>query len=156
MRKLVMGVVLALVASGTAAGDRNERTKWWSHDRFGLFVHFGLYAQAARHEKVLLREKQTDEEYRRYFELFDPDLLDAREWARCAKAAGMRYAVLTAKHHDGFCLWDSKFTDFKVTNTPFGRDIVREFADAFCIFNRELGRIQMILGIEDFFEDDHL
>ena len=131
MKRAMVLALLAVTGIVAQAGDRMERTKWWSHDRFGLFVHFGIYSQAARHEKVLLREKQTDEEYRRYFEFFNPDLFDARAWARCAKAAGMKYAVLTTKHHDGFCLWDSKFTDYKVTNTPFKRDIVREFVDAF-------------------------
>lgn len=135
----IIGVVLLALAFGMdLRGDsadgragRTSRTAWWSHDRFGLFLHFGIYSQAARHEKVILREKISDAEYRKYFELFNPDLFDAREWAKCAKAAGMKYAVLTAKHHDGFCLWDSKYTDYKVTNTPFGRDIVREYVDAF-------------------------
>lgn len=113
------------------AGDRNERTKWWTQDRFGMFLHFGLYSLAARHEKVILKEKMTQEEYAKYFEMFNPDLFDARAWAKRAKATGMKYAVLTAKHHDGFCLFGSKQTDYKVTNTPFGRDIVREFVDAF-------------------------
>ena len=125
---LAFGVLVAIAAK---AEGRDERTKWWSQDRFGLFIHFGIYSQAARHEKVLCRERQTDAEYRKYFDLFSPDLFDAREWARIAKVSGMKYAVLTAKHHDGFCLWDSKFTDYKVTNTPFRRDVVREFVEAF-------------------------
>ena len=108
-----------------------KRLQWWTDARFGMFIHFGLYCLPARGEWIRTRERMSDAHYRRYFERFDPDLLDARRWARQAKAAGMRYAVLTAKHHDGFCLFDSKFTDFKSTKTPFGRDIVREFVDAF-------------------------
>ena len=129
--KMILTVACVVSSLAVAAGDRMERTKWWSEDRFGLFLHFGIYSQAARHEKVLLKEKMSAADYARYFELFNPDLFDAHEWARCAKRAGMKYAVLTAKHHDGFCLFDSKFTDYKSTNTPFGRDIVKEFVEAF-------------------------
>ena len=111
---------------------RAERLAWWREARFGMFIHFGLYSMAGRHEWVKSLEAIPDETYdSKYFARFDPDRLDARKWARAAKAAGMRYAVLTTKHHEGFCLWDSKVTDYKSTNTPFGRDIVREFVEAF-------------------------
>lgn len=114
------------------------RADWFDAARFGLFVHWGLYTLPARQggdngltEWVRYNERLTDDAYRRYFERFDPDLFDPRAWARAARAAGMRYAVLTAKHHDGFCLFDSALTDFKSTNTPAGRDLVQEFLDAF-------------------------
>ena len=110
---------------------RAARMAWWTYDRFGMFIHFGLYTLPARHEWIRNYEKITNEDYEKYFERFDPDLFDAKAWAKAAKAAGMKYAVLTTKHHEGFCLWDSKYTDYKVTKTPFGRDIVREFVDAF-------------------------
>jgi len=106
-------------------------TEWFVHDRFGMFIHFGLYALPARHEWIKRRERISEEKYQTYFEHFDPDLMDAREWARKAKEAGMKYAVLTAKHHEGFCLFDSEYTDYKSTNTPCGRDLVREYVDAF-------------------------
>ncbi len=106
-------------------------TDWFVHDRFGMFIHFGLYALPARHEWIKEREKISEEKYQKYFDHFDPDMMDARDWARQAKAAGMKYAVLTAKHHEGFCLFDSQYTDYKSTNTPCGRDLVREFVDAF-------------------------
>ena len=106
-------------------------TAWFRRDRFGMFIHWGLYAMPARHEWIKTREKITEADYNRYFTHFDPDLYDAREWARQAKRAGMKYAVLTTKHHEGFCMWDSKFTDYKCTNTPAGRDLVREYVDAF-------------------------
>jgi alpha-L-fucosidase len=111
--------------------QRAERLSWWTHDRFGLFIHFGLYAAPARHEWVKSREGLSDAAYDRYLAHFNPDLFDAKEWARAAKAAGMKYAVLTTKHHEGFCLWDAKTTDYKITRTAFGRDFVREFVDAF-------------------------
>ena len=106
-------------------------TSWFVKDRFGMFIHFGLYALPARHEWVKSREKITEDYYDLYFKYFNPDLLDAHQWAKQAKAAGMKYVVLTTKHHEGFCLFDSQYTDYKVTNTPYGRDIVKEYADAF-------------------------
>lgn len=106
-------------------------TSWFVQDRFGMFIHFGLYAMPARHEWVKTRERISEEKYDLYFKHFNPDLFDAKEWAKTAKKAGMKYAVLTTKHHDGFCLFDSQYTDYKITNTAFGRDLVKEYADAF-------------------------
>ena len=108
-----------------------KRTEWFRAARFGMFIHWGLYAIPARGEWVMSNERMTREEYRRYFEEFDPVDFDPKAWAKLAKKAGMKYAVLTAKHHDGFCLFDSKLTDYKSTNTKAGRDLVREFLDAF-------------------------
>ncbi len=108
-----------------------QRRAWFIQDRFGLFIHWGIYALPARHEWVKNREQLTDEHYQRYFDHFDPDLYDPVTWARIAKRAGMRYAVITTKHHDGFCLWDSRLTDYKATNTPAGRDLLREWVEAF-------------------------
>ncbi len=105
--------------------------KWFVNDRFGMFIHFGLYSLAARHEWLMTNECMTAQEYQRYFECFSPDMFEPAEWARKARKAGMRYAVMTAKHHDGFCLFDSQYTEYKVTNTPYGRDIIREYAEAF-------------------------
>ena len=106
-------------------------TEWFVHDRFGMFIHFGLYAAPARHEWIKHRECISDVDYQKYFDHFNPDLFDAKEWARAAKQAGMKYAVLTTKHHEGFCLFDSKYTDYKITNTAFGRDLVKEYVEAF-------------------------
>ena len=114
---------------GTEA-ERESRMSWWMEARFGMFIHWGLYALPARHEWVRSRERMTDEAYARYFERFDPDLYDPRAWARAARMAGMRYVVVTTKHHDGFCLWDSGLTDFKATRTPCGRDLIRPLAEA--------------------------
>ena len=110
---------------------RTERTKWFLDARFGMFIHWGLYAIPARGEWVRSIERISNEDYEPYFEEFNPTRYNPREWARLAKEAGMQYAVLTAKHHDGFCLFDSALTDYKATNTPAGRDLVREFLDAF-------------------------
>lgn len=106
-------------------------TEWFRRDRFGMFIHFGLYSMPARHEWIKTMEKIPEAQYDKYFKYFNPDMLDAREWAKKAKAAGMKYAVLTTKHHEGFCLFDSAYTDYKITNTPFGHDLVREYVEAF-------------------------
>lgn len=110
--------------------DMYSSPEWFVNDRFGMFIHFGLYSAAARHEWVMTYEKIHPDVYRKYFDHFDPDLFNAAEWAKYAKDAGMKYVVLTTKHHDGFALWDSKLTDYKITNTPFKRDLLREFVDA--------------------------
>ncbi len=108
-----------------------KRTEWWRNDRFGMFIHFGAYAVAARGEWVKSVEKLNTDQYQKYIDAFNPTDFDAKKWAKAAKAAGMRYAVLTAKHHDGFCMFDSKLTDYKLSKQFGGRDIVREFLDAF-------------------------
>jgi len=111
--------------------DKAKRLAWWQNDRFGMFIHWGLYALPARHEWVKNQERITDSAYQKYYDNFNPDLFKPKEWAKMAKAAGMKYAVLTSKHHEGFCLFDSKFTDYKSTKTQAKRDLVKEFVEAF-------------------------
>ena len=106
-------------------------TKWFVRDRFGMFIHWGTYALAARHEWVKHNEEIPDEIYDKYFKHFDPDLYDPELWAKAASNAGMKYFVITTKHHEGFCLWDSKLTDYKATNTPYGKDLLHPMVDAF-------------------------
>ena len=111
--------------------NQSEHMSWWTHDRFGLFIHWGLYAMPARHEWVKSREKMSDEHYNRYKNLFNPDLYNPEEWAYMAKAAGVKYMVFTTKHHDGCCMWDSKYTDYKITNTPYKKDVLKPLVNAF-------------------------
>lgn len=111
--------------------EKEERMAWWTHDRFGMFIHWGTYSLAGRHEWVKKRERIDDEAYQQYFDHFNPDLYNPREWAKLAKAAGMKYAVITSKHHEGFTLFDSKYTEYKVTNTPYGKDALKEWVEAF-------------------------
>ncbi|MDA1044815.1 MAG: alpha-L-fucosidase, partial [Verrucomicrobia bacterium] len=106
-------------------------TKWFAEDRFGMFIHWGLYALPARHEWVKHVERITNENYQKYFDHFNPDLYKPEAWARAAREAGMKYFVITTKHHDGFCLWDSKHTDYKATKTPFGKDLIKPMLKAF-------------------------
>lgn len=119
--------------------QKEKRMAWWSDDRFGMFIHWGIYSMAARHEWVKHNEHLTNEQYQKYFDFFNPADFDPTTWAKQAKAAGMRYAVLTTKHHDGFCLFDSKFTDYKATNTPAHRDLVREYVNAFRAQGMKIG-----------------
>ena len=111
--------------------QHRQKIAWFQEARFGMFIHWGLYSIPARGEWVRSQERISKEDYRTYFGEFDPTDYDPKAWARAAREAGMRYAVLTAKHHDGFCLFDSKLTDYKATKTKAGRDLVREFVDAF-------------------------
>jgi len=111
--------------------QKAKRMEWWTDARFGMFIHWGSYAQAARHEWVKKHERITDEQYQKYFDIFNPDMFNPHEWAKMAKEAGMKYAVITSKHHEGFCMFDSKYTDYKVTNTPYNKDIIKEWVEAF-------------------------
>lgn len=111
--------------------DRNRRTEWFLQDRFGMFIHWGLYSIPARGEWIMTNEKMSKEEYKIYFDEFNPINYDPKSWAKAAKNAGMKYAVMTAKHHDGFCLFDSKLTDYKSTNTKAKRDLIKEYVKAF-------------------------
>lgn len=141
MKKILVLITLCLVSLGSYAQEKkiwNEtkeekesRLAWWTNDRFGMFIHWGTYSLAGRHEWVKKRERIDDETYQKYFDNFNPDLYNPREWAKLAKAAGMKYAVITSKHHEGFTLFDSKYTDYKVTNTPYGKDALKEWVDAF-------------------------
>ena len=116
---------------GESVEAKAARMQWWTDARFGMFIHFGLYAMPARHEWVRCQERIDNGTYdTKYLPRFNPDLFDARDWARQAKSAGMKYVVLTTKHHEGFCMWDTATTDYKITKTPFGRDLVREYVDA--------------------------
>lgn len=107
-----------------------KRMQWFVQARFGMFIHWGLYAVPAKGEWVRSNERMPEEKYMPFFREFDPSAAEPKAWVQAAKEAGMGYVILTAKHHDGFCLFDSELTDFKSTNTPMGRDIVREFLEA--------------------------
>ena len=96
-----------------------------------MFIHWGLYAIPARGEWIKSHERIREEAYQPFFDEFDPVRYNPREWAKLAKAAGMKYAVMTTKHHDGFCLFDSKFTDYNATNTRAKRDLIKEYVGAF-------------------------
>jgi alpha-L-fucosidase len=119
---------LTIPAPAPTTGDSD----WFVRDRFGLFIHWGLYALSARHEWVRHYERIANEQYdEKYFTRFDPDLYDPKQWAKAADDAGMKYFVITTKHHEGFCLWDTQLSDYKATRTPAGRDLLRPMVEAF-------------------------
>ena len=106
-----------------------ERLRWWEDARFGMFVHWGLSSLSGQ-EISWSRGGYGPEKYDSLALRFNPAGFDAEQWVATAKAAGMKYIVLTAKHHDGFCLWNTRSTEHNIMNTPFGRDVCKELAEA--------------------------
>jgi len=125
--------------------QREERTKWFQEARFGMFIHWGLYSIPAAGEWIMTNRQMTVEEYKPYFTEFNPTQYNPRQWAKLAKKAFMKYAVMTAKHHDGFCLFDSAYTDYKSTNTKAGRDLIKEYIDAFRTEDIKIGLYYSLL-----------
>ena len=118
-------------------GERDVRMAWWRQARFGMFIHWGIYAvpggvydgvpQKSASEWIMNTAAIPVAEYELYAQQFNPVQFDADEWVNIAKDAGMKYIVITSKHHDGFSMWDSAVTDYDIVDaTPFGRDILRE------------------------------
>ncbi|MDD6877668.1 MAG: alpha-L-fucosidase [Clostridiaceae bacterium] len=99
-------------------------------NRFGLFIHWGIYALTGLQEQAFARYDLPREEYEGLQAKFNPVHYDPEQWVLMAKAAGMTYICFTAKHHDGFCMWDTKYTDYSVMHTPYGRDVLKMLADA--------------------------
>jgi alpha-L-fucosidase len=146
---VLMGVSFLLLASsisckksaeepGRIEQDKDKRMAWWREARFGLFIHWGLYAIPAgewkgetRHAEWILTTAQIPvKEYEKFAPRFNPVKFDPKKWVKTAKDAGMKYIVITSKHHDGFCLFDSQNTEYDVMDsTPFKRDIMKELAD---------------------------
>lgn len=119
--------------------DRARRMKWWHDARFGMFVHWGLYSQLGRHEWVMNRERIPVKEYEKFADSWKVKPRPAREWAHLAKNAGMKYMVMTTKHHEGFCLWDTKMTDYNAVQHGPKRDLVREYVEACREFGLKIG-----------------
>ncbi|MBV9924222.1 MAG: alpha-L-fucosidase [Acidobacteria bacterium] len=116
--------------SAETKADRERRMRWWHEAKFGMFIHWGLYSVLGRHEWVQEMEGIPATEYARIAREFRPRPNAAREWAQLAKRAGQRYMVMTTKHHEGFCLFDTKTTDFCAPRQGPGRDLVREYVEA--------------------------
>ena len=118
----------------------DRRMAWWREAKFGMFIHWGLYAVPAGEWKgkkisgigewIMHRARIPVEEYAPLQKQFNPVKFDAKQWVGIAKRAGMKYIVITSKHHDGFCLFDSKLTDYDVMGTPYGKDLLKPLADA--------------------------
>ncbi|HTQ96676.1 MAG TPA: alpha-L-fucosidase [Candidatus Acidoferrum sp.] len=139
---LASGAVAALTGADSSAADtavqtvgppppdHERRIQWWREAKFGMFVHWGLYSILGREAWVMGDEDIPLQEYEKLTQQFHPEKDSARGWAKLAREAGMRYMVMTCKHHEGYCLFDSKLTDYCATKQGPGRDLVREYADA--------------------------
>ena len=121
------------------AKTRDKRMSWWRDARFGMFIHFGIYSGLGRHEWAMAIEAWPVAEYEKLAAKFQPKPGAPREWAKLAKAAGMKYMVMTTRHHEGFSLWDSKANPYNSVNYGPKRDIVREFVDACREFDLGIG-----------------
>ena len=97
---------------------------------FGMFIHWGIYAQTEDQEQVLNVRDMAHADYERLASTFNPVAYDPDDWAARAVRAGMKYICFTTKHHDGFCMWDTKETDYNIMHTPYGRDVLAMLADA--------------------------
>src|SRR6202030_524877 len=111
-------------------GDRARRMKWWHEARFGMFIHWGLYSTLGRHEWAMEEEGIPVTEYEQLAMRFHPQPNAARAWAKLAKAAGQKYMVMTFKHHEGFCNFETKLTNYCASKQGPGRDLVREYVEA--------------------------
>jgi alpha-L-fucosidase len=110
---------------------------WWNDAKFGMFIHWGPYSLASVEASwpIMTPAEQgpgviSEADYRALPRRFNPERFDARAWVRLAKAAGQRYMVITSKHHDGFAMFDSMYTDYKITKTPYGKDVLAALAEA--------------------------
>jgi len=116
--------------SAEVLADRERRMKWWHEARFGMFIHWGLYAVIGQHEWAMEAEGIPVAQYQQLAKHFTPQPHAAREWAKLAKRAGQKYMVMTSKHHEGFCNFDSKLTNYCAPKQACGRDLVAEFVEA--------------------------
>ena len=107
----------------------NDPRNWFCRKRFGMFVHWGVYAAGGIHEQELWRYNTPQEVYKRYSEVFNPVKFDPARWLDMIQDSGMEYLVFTVKHHDGFCMFNTAYTDYNIMNTPYGRDITAMLAE---------------------------
>lgn len=131
---LLLTVSVALLPLAGADDHQNERLKRFNDAKFGMFIHWGPYSLASVEASwPIMRPGNwgiSEPDYRALPQKFNPVEFNARAWVRLAKAAGQRYMVFTTKHHDGFCMFDTQYTDYKITKTPYGKDIVAQLAEA--------------------------
>ena len=165
MRALIRGLfVLMMSAAALAAGGGpiacgaeipplEERAKWFLESRFGLFVHWGVYSIMGKGEWVQDTGKVPVQEYEKLYPQFNPTGYNAAEWVALAKRAGQKYLVITTKHHDGFCMFDSKLTDYDVMTAPIKRDLIKELADE-C--HRQGVRLGFYYSIMDWHHRDYV
>ncbi len=124
----------SFLLSGCAAGPddtpKTDRTGWFREAKFGLFIHWGVYSMIGREEWARQLLQISVDEYRFYAENFNPIRFDPHEWVGLAQEAGIKYIIITSKHHDGFCLFDSRHTDYDIMAARYGKDILDMLAKA--------------------------
>ena len=157
-RFLTLGLLSAMIVPAICHGAEGvpplaERAAWFQHARFGLFIHFGLFSQIGKGEWIRESGQIPLGEYNKLLAQFNPAEFNAAEWVGLAKRAGQKYLVLITKHHDGFCLFDSRLSDYTVMHTPFKRDIVREIAGE-C--HRQGLRLGLYYSIMDWHHPDYV
>jgi alpha-L-fucosidase len=130
------------LANGESTTERDARLAWWRDARFGLFIHWGPVSLKGTEIGWSRGREIPVAEYDELYRNFNPTKFSATDWVATAKGAGCKYLVLTSKHHDGFCLWDSHQTDYTIVSTPFKRDVVKELAEecrrqgvVFCLYH---------------------
>ncbi len=132
---------------------REEVKQWFREAKFGLFIHWGIYAVTGRGEWLRQTEQVPEEEYAKQIPQFTAKHFDPKAWAKLARETGMKYVVFTTKHHDGFCMFDAHNTDWKVTNSPAKRDVLRELTEAFLAEGLKVGYYYSIM---DWHHPDYL
>jgi alpha-L-fucosidase len=130
----IIGAFINVNLNSTAKADDRSATsqaiRKWQEKRFGMFIHWGPVSIKGTEIGWSRGRQVPTEEYDQLYKQFNPTKFDAEEWVKVARDAGMKYLVLTSKHHDGFCLWPSKYTDYHIGNTPFKRDVMKELSEA--------------------------
>ncbi len=133
MKKLMVTIVLLASLTGLQSqtfSSKEERLEWWKDARFGMFIHWGPVSLKGTEISWSRGREIPVAEYDALYKQFNPLKFNAYEWVKIAKDAGMKYIVFTSKHHDGFCMWNTKFTDFNIMNSPFKRDVMKELSEA--------------------------
>jgi alpha-L-fucosidase len=126
----ILAICFSFIGPARAQDDTREPIKAWQDKRFGMFIHWGPVSLKGTEIGWSRGRQVPNAEYDALYRQFNPSLFDAQEWVSVAKAAGMKYLVITSKHHDGFCLWPSEYTDYHIGNSPFKRDVLKELSDA--------------------------
>jgi alpha-L-fucosidase len=133
MKRLILlfiSLSVAGVISAQTFTSKEERLEWWKDARFGMFIHWGPVSLKGTEISWSRGREIPVDEYDGLYKRFNPVNFNADEWVRIAKEAGMKYIVFTSKHHDGFCMWDTKYTDFNIMHSPFKRDVMKELSEA--------------------------
>jgi alpha-L-fucosidase len=149
---LLCTVSLSAQDNYTPSVENINSRQVFQDDKFGMFIHWGLSSVLGHGEWVMQNRKIRKEDYQRYLRVFNPADFDAEKWVLTAKNAGMKYMVFITRHHDGFSNWDTKFSDWKITNTPYGKDVLKQLAAACKKYDMKLGLYYSTL---DWFRDDY-